>query len=179
MTDEMRLKDPIAAARGLPKGSAIVLRHTQHEVRAVLALRLAPIAKSRGLILLVAGDAALAERVKAAGLHLPEARAHQAMHWKALRPQWLITVAAHSLAALRAAKIARADAALLAPVFATQSHLKRAPLGATRALAIARASPVPVYALGGVDARTIGRLKGGHFVGIAGIGALAPAARVI
>lgn len=174
MTDEVRLKDPVTAARALPKGSAVVLRHTDTRIRAALAERLAPLAKARGFLLLIAGDAALAARVKAAGLHLPEARAREAAHWKTLRPGWLVTVAAHSLPALRAAKSARADAALLAPVFATKSHRARPHLGASRTLMIARQSPLPVYALGGIDARSIGRLKGGRFAGIAGIGALSP-----
>jgi thiamine-phosphate pyrophosphorylase len=174
MTDEARLLDPVAAARALPRGSAIILRHRQAEVRAALAGRLAPIAKARGLVLLIAGDAALAMRVKAGGLHLAEARAREAAHWKALRPGWIVTAAAHSLLALRTAKLARADASLLAPVFATKSHLGRPPIGAARARMIARQSPLPVYALGGIDARSVGRLRGARFAGIAGVGALSP-----
>jgi thiamine-phosphate pyrophosphorylase len=174
MTDERRLKDPVAAAWALPKGSAIILRHTQAEARASLAERLAPIAKARGLLLLIAGDAALAVRVKASGLHLSQARMREAAQLKARHPHWLITAAAHSLAALATAKVAHADAALLAPVFATQSHLGRPFLGAARARMMARQAPLPVYALGGIDARSIGRLKGGCFAGIAGVGALAP-----
>src|SRR6266704_5123402 len=36
MTDERRLRDPVAAARLLPKGAAIILRHTVAETRRAL-----------------------------------------------------------------------------------------------------------------------------------------------
>jgi thiamine monophosphate synthase len=39
---------------------------------------------------------------------------------------------------------------------------------------IVRQSPLPVYALGGVDARTVRSLTGSTFAGIAAIGALTP-----
>src|ERR1700686_4529224 len=97
MTDEKRLTDPLAAARALPKGSAVVGRHTKPRARAKLASDLASIARECGLILLVAGDAELADAVHADGLHLPEARLMEAVHCRTRRPQWLITVAAHSV----------------------------------------------------------------------------------
>jgi hypothetical protein len=96
MTDEKRLPDPLAAARALPKGSAVVVRHSKPNPRAKLAHALAGIARERGLILLVAGDAKLADAAHADGLHLPEARVAEASYWRTRRPQWLITVAAHS-----------------------------------------------------------------------------------
>ena len=128
MTDETRLRDPAAAARSLPEGSAIILRHTGEKARAALAAALKPIALERGLLLLIAGDAALAARIGAAGLHLPETRAREARHWRALRPSWLITVAAHSERALLVAAGSGADAALLAP------HFRRSAIAAVRRL---------------------------------------------
>ena len=129
MTDQTRVPDPVAAARALPRGSAVILRHTEAKARAVLARALIGIAQARGLILLIAADPALAAEIGAHGLHLPEARAREAAHWRALKPSWIITAAAHSARALSAARIAGAAAALLAPVFATSSHPDRAPLG--------------------------------------------------
>jgi thiamine monophosphate synthase len=38
---------------------------------------------------------------------------------------------------------------------------------------MARLSPVPVYALGGIDAATVGRLRDAPIAGIAAIGGLA------
>lgn len=173
MTDDERLPDPLAAASRLPRGSLVVVRARQSSHRAKLARALAPIAKARRLTLVIANDAALATRVRAQGLHLSEARAREAMHWRALRPQWLITAAAHSLEACAVAKRAGADAVFLAPVFQTSSHPNRPGLGALRARLIARQARLPVYALGGIDTRRAIQLTHAHFAGLAAIGALA------
>ena len=174
MTDQTRLRDPAAAARSLPEGSAIILRHTGEKARAALAAALKPIALERGLLLLIAGDAALAARIGAAGLHLPETRAREARHWRARRPSWLITVAAHSERALLVAAGSGADAALLAPAFPTLSHSSRAALGLARLRLMAARAALPVYALGGVNAQTIERLVGARLAGIAAIEGLVP-----
>lgn len=174
MTDEQRLTDPLRAARALPKGAAIILRHTNERARARLAAQLKTIARASGLRLLIADDAHLAQRVGADGLHLPEVRLREASHWKALRPSWLITVAAHSAHSLAIASRAGADAALLAPAFATASHKERAPLGVTKLRLMSMQATLPVHALGGIDAANVGRLRGARLAGIAAIGALIP-----
>lgn len=174
MTDQARVPDPVTAMRALPRGSAVILRHTDAKKRAALGRALIEIAHARGLKLLIAGDAKLAAEIGAYGLHLPEARAGEAAHWRALKASWLITAAAHSARGLTAARIAGADAALLAPVFATPSHPDRAPLGLLRARLIAARAGLPVYALGGVNTRTIERLAHATFAGIAAIEALLP-----
>ena len=177
MTDEARLADPLPAADALPAGSAVVLRHYGVPGRAALARRLAAIAQARGLLLLVGDDPALARRVGAAGVHLPERaiRRAGAVRWQS---GWLVTAAAHSHAALLAAAAAGADAALLSPVFATASHPGLPALGPHRFAALAAACPLPVYALGGIDAARARRLRGSGAVGIAGIaGLIPPAAR--
>ena len=172
MTDEKRLAQPLRAARVLPKGSAIVLRHTDPKIRESLAIQLKAIARARGLLLLIAGDARLAARIDADGVHLSEARAREAQSLKLRRPDWLITAAAHSFRGLRVAAVSGADAAILAPIFPTESHRERASLGASRARLMAAQAALPVYALGGVDARNAAQLCG--FTGIAAIGALIP-----
>ncbi len=169
VTDEKRVPDPVAAAGSLPRGSAIILRHTAPKARAALGHVLVELARARGLKLLVAADAQLAADIGAHGLHLPEMRAREAAHWRALRPSWLITAAAHSLRGLMTARIAGADAALLAPVFPTASHPDRAAFGALRARLMAAHARLPVYALGGVNAQTIARLKDASIAGIAAI----------
>ena len=174
MTDQVRVPDPLAAARSLPRGSAIILRHTDPATRAALARELATIVHARGLLLLIAGDARLAAAIGADGLHLPETRAREASHWRALKPSWLITAAAHSARSLAVARIAGADAALLAPVFATLSHPDRAPFGPLRARLLAARAGLPVYALGGVNAQTIVRLANARLAGIAAIEGLLP-----
>ena len=176
MTDEARLADPLPAARTLPAGSAIIFRHYGVPERAVLARRLAAIARRRGLVLLVGEDPVLARRVGAAGVHLPERaiRRAAAVRWQR---DWLITAAVHSHVALASAAACGADAALLSPVFATASHPNARALGLQRFAAITRASSLPVYALGGIDRAHANLLRGSGAVGIAGIGGLVPVAR--
>jgi thiamine-phosphate pyrophosphorylase len=163
-TDD-RDADWAAAARALPRGSVVVIRGRDAASRARLLARLRPITHLR---LLVAGDPELAAR--ADGLHLPEAQLRQAPHWRARRPGWIITAAAHSLGALLAAR--EVDAIFLSPVFATASHPATRPLTPVRAalIAAARAAKkgIPVYALGGVDARNAALLPPA-FGGIAAI----------
>jgi thiamine-phosphate pyrophosphorylase len=174
MTDENRLADPVTAAGALPRGSAIILRHTDAETRARLAFALARTASRQGLILLIAADPALAMRVGAGGLHLPESRFNEAAHWKALRPRWLVTVAAHSSRALSRAASFRADAGLLAPAFPTQSHKERASIGVARFRLMAAGASLPVYALGGVNAQNVAMLRGARLTGVAAIEGLVP-----
>ncbi len=163
MTDDDRLPDPVGAARALPKGSLVIIRSRDTERRRALgeALR----AQTSGLILLAADDPVLANTLH--GLHLPEARARDAAHWRAVRPHWVITVAAHSA---RGLQIPYADAALLSPVFATTSHPKPLALTPARARLIARHALLPVLALGGVNTQNAALLSG--FSGIAAITAL-------
>jgi thiamine-phosphate pyrophosphorylase len=170
MTDDLRLPDPLAAARALPPGSLVIVRARDAARRAALAECLRGVAWARGLILLIADDPALAWTIGANGLHLPEIRAHEAAHWRAKNPRWLITASAHSLGAVL--KAGHADAVLLSPVFATASHAKAHALSAAKARLIARNVPTPLFALGGVTARNAALLSG--FSGIAAIGALTP-----
>ena len=90
LTDDDRLPDPLATASRLPAGSLVIVRARRAERRAQLAMQLRKIAWGRGLILLIADDPALARAVGANGIHLPEARAREAAHWRARNPQWLI-----------------------------------------------------------------------------------------
>lgn len=164
MTDDTRLADPLAAARTLPTGSMVVVRtrgDPEPLTRALLKLR--------RVTVIVAGDPLLAVRLGAHGVHLPEARASEASHWRARFPHLLITTAAHSL---RALMLSRGDMALLSPVYPTKSHPGRAALSPVRANTIARQSGKRVIALGGIDAANVARLSG--FAGIAAIGALTP-----
>ena len=167
MTDDARLADPLAAARALPRGSMVVVRARDAARREALARALVDLSRTRGLTVLVAEDAALASRLGADGLHLPERRAREATHWRARQPRWIITAAVHALRAVPPGL----DAVFLSAVFATASHPERQALSAMRANAMARAMMLPVYALGGIDARNAALLCG--FAGIAAIGALA------
>ena len=175
MTDDERLPDPVPSIMALPRGSAVILRHYHLGDREPLARRLAGLCRRRGILLLIAGDARLAAAVGAHGLHLPEGLAPRRVGrgWVRQRKGWLLTVSAHSPRSLLMAQRIGADAALLAPVFATASHPKTPALGALRFAAWVRTSPVPVYGLGGITRANASRLKHTGAVGIAAIGGLA------
>lgn len=171
MTDDRRLADPVGAVAGLPRGSAVIARHRDGAALEALAWALAGPCRRHGIRLLVSGEARLARAVGAGGLHLPEALARCGPIRR--RPGWLVTAAAHSPAALARASAAGADAALLSPVFTTASHSGPPPLGPLLFAAWCGASPLPVYALGGIDAGSAKRLMGAKPAGFAAIRGLA------
>jgi thiamine-phosphate pyrophosphorylase len=165
MTDD-RLRDPLAAARALPRGSLVIARGRD---LASLAADLLKIARRRGFAVSVA-DERLAAILGADGIHLPEAGMDAIARLRARHPHLFLTTAAHSPRALLRAQQLGADAVLLSPVLATRSHPQRAALGPARANLMARQVAMPVYALGGIDALSALRLSG--FAGIAAVGAL-------
>ena len=171
MTDEARLKDPLAIIRHLPSGSAVILRHYSDPYRAEIAKSLIKETKGRHIKILISGDVRLAAHVGAQGIHIPESMAKSgARTWQNWRkPYWLVTAAAHSQKALFLAKKIGANAALLSPVFSTISHPHTKPIGILRFTSWSQNSPLPIFALGGITKNNIQRLKESKIQGIAGI----------
>lgn len=172
LTDDERTPDPLPAVAALPRGSLAIVRARDDRRRRDLGIAIARIAQNRGLLLSVANDASLAAELCADGFHLSETQIARAGRMRAAQKSWLVTCAAHSARAVLRAHLAGAQAVLLSPVFATQSHAGRAPLGLARLRLIARSSPIPVYALGGIDAENISQLRDLPLAGIAAIGGL-------
>jgi thiamine-phosphate pyrophosphorylase len=197
MTDRRRLAAPEPILRALPAGSAVLYRDYDDPRREAVARRYQAICRARGVLFLVAGDAALAARIGADGVHWP-ARAllpsqaggrgaggegkstdvrrrltppHPALSRKRERVKGVITAAAHTADDLVRAASLGAHLAVLSPVFPTQSHPEAEPLGVERFTALAAASPLPVLALGGVDEWNAGTLAGRNVAGLAAIGA--------
>lgn len=172
MTDWARLADPGPVLSALPPGAAVLYRNTESPSRGEETRRLKTLCRQRGLLLIVAEDALLAQETRADGLHLSEKTARlsgRARAWN-MRPGALLTIAAHSPAALRRAAAMGADAALLSPLFATRSHPGRAALGIQKFVNWGRRAPLPVYALGGITAGNARRLAHSGAAGIAAIG---------
>src|SRR5258708_6212972 len=88
MTDD-RKADWARAAGALPRGGMVVVRGRDAKQRLALAEELYGLAP-----LLIADDPALAAKIGAAGLHLPEVRIKEAAHWRARFPHWIITASA-------------------------------------------------------------------------------------
>lgn len=137
------------ALRRLPASSALVFRHYHLDPaarrRRWAALR--RLARLRGVALIAAGAPCGSG---GQGRYGAAASLHKA---KGLR---LST--AHSLREIRRAVCARADAMLLSPVLPTRSHPGAPVLGMVRFLLLARQSPLPVLALGGMTHAAARRL---------------------
>lgn len=142
MTDERQGEGLFAAIGRLPPGSGIVFRHrdTGKAARRALFDRVRQAARMRGLVLLLAGGDSKARRWGADGAH------HRRPH----APRYG-TAPAHDLREIRAAERSGAAAILLSPLHSTRSHPRAVPLGRMRFAALARATRLPVIALGGVD----------------------------
>ncbi|TAJ71253.1 MAG: thiamine monophosphate synthase [Phenylobacterium sp.] len=168
-TDPRRTPDAEAVAARLAMGNAIVYRHFGAADAEARALRLRAIARARGLKLLIGQDVALARRVGADGVHLPERLAHHAVGLKRAHPGWIVTSAAHSLAGARASG---ADAVVISVAFPSKSGSAGPALGAVRLAALVRAAGRPAYALGGVNEKTARRLKDAGLVGLAAVDGL-------
>lgn len=151
VTDRARSGDILAIANRLPRGWGVILRHFGASDAEATARSLAGICARRGLVLMIAADPMLAARV-GVGVHWPEAMLARRGRFP------LETAAAHSPRALARARTAGVAAALLSTVFASNSPSARAPIGALKFRQLARASALPVYALGGVTARNAGAL---------------------
>jgi thiamine-phosphate pyrophosphorylase len=149
LTDPARSPDVARVIERLPRGFGVIWRHFGAPDRVETGRRLARACRRRGLILLVSGDPALALAIGARGVHWPEDR----LKGVRLRPAGLIeTAAAHSGRAVRRAARLGVDAVLLSAVFPSQSTRAGRPMGAVRFRQLARKAPLPVFALGGINA---------------------------
>lgn len=162
----------------MPAGAAVIFRDYDAPRRESLARRYLSICRGRGVFFLVAGDAALAARLGADGVHWPAfGKGVAAAPFATAGNRLIATASCHDGAALSAAAAQGASLALLSPVFPTQSHRGAASLGIARFKALAGASPIPVLALGGVDETVAPPLAGPNVAGIAAISAFLPRQR--
>ena len=141
--------------------------------RRLLGERLREICRIKRLLFLVAGDGRLAATLSANGLHLRETQILEIPSWRTRYPNWLITVAAHSRKAVLKAGNAGAHAALISPIFKTDSHPDAKPLGITKLRRLVALSPIPLYALGGLNPKNQAQLTNIGLAGIAGISGFA------
>ena len=118
-----------------------------------------------GARVLVNGDPALAHAAGADGVHLDSAAAARLT----TRPDYdWIGVSCHDAAELAHAAAIEADFALLSPVLPTLTHPGAATLGWDTFSALAAASPIPVYGLGGLgrDDVALAQSHGAHGVAL-------------
>jgi thiamine-phosphate pyrophosphorylase len=125
----------------------------------------------RSRLLVNAGAEGAAEAVRvvgAAGIHLP-GRWHAEQIGQA-RIVGIVSVGCHSVGEVAIARVAGADLALLSPIFRTESHPEARPLGVEALSAAAQAAgKMPVFALGGVNAKNAASCIAAGAAGVAGI----------
>ena len=163
MTDE-RMGDALwRALRRLPPGSGVVFRHyaTPARERRALLRRVIQVARSRRLVVVVAGESIIA----ADGVH-GWAQTHGIRTWPT-----------HSRGEALAGKRAGADALFVSPIHATRSHEGAVGIGAAWGMRIGRGLGIPVIALGGMDDRRWRQIQRLGFHGWAAIDAWLPATR--
>ena len=171
LTDPERTPDPLGTISRLPGGFGVILRHFGALDQIRLAQPIASLANRRRLVFLIAADPELAQMVGADGVHWPEAKLHEAGRWRSRFP--LMTAAAHSRAALTRAQMAGMDAALLSTVFPSASPSAGAAMRALRFRKLARANPLPIYALGGITSENAAKIT--DFAGLAAVSSLCDA----
>lgn len=168
-TDPARTPEPERIAERLPHGAGVVYRAFGAPNAAELGRRLARIAGDRGLALLVGADPCLARLIGAAGVHLPERLAHRADALARRRPDWLITCAAHSRAAVKDSSRRAVTAVFVSPIFATRSASAATPVGPRRLSSWISGANTPVIALGGISLSNVPELAGSGAAGVAAI----------
>ena len=160
MTDERQRDGLFEALARLPSGAGVVFRHyslAEAERRALFDR----VRAAHGGLLLLAGPAGQAKAWGADGSH---GRG---------RDKGLRSAPAHNFSEIRAAERAGAAFLFLSPVFATRSHPEARPLGLARFAWLARRTPLPVIALGGMNEARGRRLASFGAYGWAGIDAFA------
>lgn len=148
MTDERLGDGLIDAVKKLPRGSGIVFRHYRLSLkkRKDLFQKIQKIAKKRKLVLFLAGTARLAAAWKADGVHGRFSRQ------KTARPL-LRSQAVHNRREGIACR--KADFVFLSPLFSTRSHPQKPFLGRVKFLQLKQPIQQKVFALGGINTRTI------------------------
>ncbi|ANF56008.1 thiamine phosphate synthase [Brevundimonas naejangsanensis] len=170
-TDPARTPRPWETAARLPAGAGVVFRHFGAADRLETGRRLREATHRAAVRLLVGLDADLAEQIEADGVHLPERALSAAWSLSGRRPDWLLTGAAHSPAAVRGAR--DLHALVLSPVFpAGGASSVKAPLGVEGFSALAALALCPVYALGGITALNAPLLAASGASGLAGVEAI-------
>jgi thiamine-phosphate pyrophosphorylase len=162
MTDE-RMGEGLWSAIGrVPANSGgIVFRHYSlgSSERFELGRRVAALAEERKLVLAVARDVALAEKLGSQLVHNPSEMG-----------KLPTSFSIHNESEAHAAREAEADLVFVSPVFLTRSHPDSAALGPERAAKLAQIAGCPAIALGGMSFGKFWEL-GPEFHGWAGIDA--------
>ena len=146
-----------------------------HE-QTTLVRKLKPIGQRYGARLTLHGDADLARTAGVDGVHL-SATSNAAAARAILGAQALVGISVHSAAEAAALDPRVVDYAIAGPAFLTASKPGYGPaLGHEGVAAICGAAPVPVIAIGGIEAEHVGEMMKAGVAGIAVMGSVMRAA---
>lgn len=148
MTDERFGDGLLDAVKKLPQGSGIVFRHYRlpFKIRKNLFQKIQRIAKKRKLVLFLAGSARLAAAWKADGVH------GRFSSQRTARPLLRSQAVHNRCDSIMCRKV---DFVFLSPLFSTRSHPGKPFLGRVKFLQLKRSIRQKVFALGGINAKTI------------------------
>lgn len=166
-TDERVTRAALMAALvKLPRGSGVIFRHYSlaDAERRDLFQAVRKIARRRQLVLLLAGDARLAQSWGADGWH---GRSRKRL--SSAKRNMLHSMAVHNAPELARAWREQVDVTFLSPVFPTRSHPGQPALGTLRFALLCHQARMPVMALGGMTRHQAKRIIA---LGAAGWGAI-------
>ncbi|WP_084420788.1 thiamine phosphate synthase [Henriciella litoralis] len=171
MTDSARLENPAAIIDALPPGIGVIIRHFGQANARAEAVDLVKQCVDTQRKVLIAADPDLANGTGADGVHWPFRLYRQAARFET--KFGISTMSVHNSEEFRRAHQAGVDALIVSTVFKSDSPSARAPMGLMRFASIARATELPVYALGGIDVRTAQRVaRFGGFASVSGFGSI-------
>ncbi len=173
LTDEDRRATALDQIARVPAGGMLLIRRRHQAAAFNDAAEIAATATERGIMISVSLSTP-PKSLPVDGVHIPE---HALKNWRhadlvRLSPSF-VSASAHDWTGIRKAAAVGVDAILVSAVFATKSHPNRSALGLYRFAALMQASPIPVYALGGMTYDRSRRTAAVGAVGFAGIGLFA------
>ena len=137
---------------------------------------LLPAARAQGALLIINDDLAVAEQIGADGLHLGQEDGPLGPARARLGPNALLGRSTHTLAQAQAALDEGADYIGFGPIFGTSTKQTGwSPRGLDQLAAVCAAVPLPVIAIGGIQAVQVPALQAAGAVGWAVISALSTA----
>lgn len=140
------------------------------------AQRCLPLSRRRGVRLILNTEPALANHLRADGLHV-NTRSLLKMSQRPVTDERLFSASCHTLAELEHAAMLGADFVFLSPVQKTASHPDQPALGWRAFETMVRSVSVPVFGLGGLTGDDVALAREHGAAGVAAISAWWPASR--
>tara|TARA_R110001599_G_scaffold55401_5_gene153322 strand:- start:39271 stop:39840 length:570 start_codon:yes stop_codon:yes gene_type:complete len=170
LTDEDRRATALDQIARVPAGGMLLIRRRHQAAAFNDAAAIAATAAERGIMISVSLSTP-PKSLPVDAVHIPE---HALKNWRRadlvrLNPSF-VSASAHGWTGISKAAAVGVDAVLVSTVFATKSHPNHSALGLYRFAALVQASPIPVYALGGMTYDRSRRTTAVGAAGFAGIG---------